>query len=360
MENISDTSKIHAGIVTYYNNRKHFGFIKGEDGNSYYFFIDIIQARTKNEELRQLKQPTIKTRFLEWDEVKYKVRTVNDKKEAYDIEYSGNTKRQSIIDEAIERQILSGYLKQIKEQFFVKHFPTYIFIPLKILPVEIDIDRIYSQRINRIVRFKLEEKSKINELSAYLVDRKFDSRCDDLKRAYDTGETVTGQITGKVKCGMTVEVYGIETFLPDSQIDIKPVSDYSCYLGKTMEFKVTKFNANFVNFTVSRKAFIKSQREEQKNQIISKLEIGQVLEGTVKNIKTYGVFIDLGGVDGLVHISGLSPERGTNIEDILSLGQKIDVVILDLDDDKKRILLGFKQLKKKRKSLWPYIFKFLH
>jgi ribosomal protein S1 len=344
MKNISNSPKIHIGVVTYYNNRKHFGFIEDEDNNSRYFFIDIVQSKAKNKELKQLKQTKIKTKFHEGDEVNYKLRLVNDKEEVYDIEYIRNTKRQSILNEAIEKQILLGYLKQIDDKFFVKHIPTYIFIPLKILPVEIDIEEIYSQRINQIIQFKLERTEEIDRLSAYLVDRKFDYRYDELKRAYYNDEPVTGQIVRKVKGGMIVEIYGIETFLPASQIDIKSIRDYSLYIGQSMEFKIIKINVDLANVVVSRRVIIESQLEEQRKQIIPKLEIGQIFKGTVKNIKKYGAFIDLGGVDGLIHISDLSYERVTNIEDIISLGQKIDVVILNFDNDKKHIALGFKQL----------------
>jgi small subunit ribosomal protein S1 len=155
-------------------------------------------------------------------------------------------------------------------------------------------------------------------------------------------------ITGFVKCrtkgGLIVDVFGLEAFLPGSQIDVKPIRDYDIFVGKNMEFKVVKINHEFKNVVVSHKALIEAELEEQKKQIISGLEKGQVLEGTVKNITSYGVFIDLGGVDGLIHITDLSWGRVNHPEELVQLDQKINVVILDFDDDKKRIALGLKQL----------------
>ena len=143
---------------------------------------------------------------------------------------------------------------------------------------------------------------------------------------------------------MIVDVFGIEAFLPGSQIDVKPIRDYDIFVGKTMEFKVVKINAEFRNVVVSHKALIEAELEQQKKEIISKLEKGQVLEGTVKNITSYGVFVDLGGVDGLIHITDLSWGRISHPEEVVSLDQKINVVILDFDNEKKRIALGLKQL----------------
>jgi len=157
-------------------------------------------------------------------------------------------------------------------------------------------------------------------------------------------EIIKGYVKCRTKGGLIVDVFGIEAFLPGSQIDVKPIRDYDVYVDKTMEFKVVKINKEFKNIVVSHKALIEAKIEQQKSQIISKLEKGQVLEGTVKNITSYGVFIDLGGVDGLVHITDLSWSRINHPEEILTLDQKLNVVILDFDDDKKRIALGIKQL----------------
>ncbi len=166
-------------------------------------------------------------------------------------------------------------------------------------------------------------------------------RVNDVLRS---GEVITGYVKCRTKGGLIVDVFGIEAFLPGSQIDVKPIRDYDVYVGKNMEFKVVKINQEFRNVVVSHKALIEAELEEQKKQIISGLEKGQVLEGTVKNITSYGVFIDLGGVDGLIHITDLSWGRVNHPEEIVELDQKLNVVILDFDDDKKRIALGLKQL----------------
>jgi len=167
---------------------------------------------------------------------------------------------------------------------------------------------------------------------------------DRVNAALENDEVIKGYIKCRTKGGMIVDVFGIEAFLPGSQIDVKPIRDYDMYVGKTMEFKVVKINPEFKNVVVSHKALIEAELEQQKKDIISKLEKGQVLEGTVKNITSYGVFIDLGGVDGLIHITDLSWGRVTHPEEIVQLDQKLNVVILDFDDEKKRIALGLKQL----------------
>ena len=159
-----------------------------------------------------------------------------------------------------------------------------------------------------------------------------------------TGEIITGFVKCRTKGGLIVDVFGLEAFLPGSQIDVKPIRDYDMYVGKNMEFKVVKINEEFKNVVVSHKALIEAELEEQKKLIISGLEKGQVLEGTVKNITSYGVFIDLGGVDGLIHITDLSWGRINHPEEVVELDQKLKVVILDFDDEKKRIALGLKQL----------------
>ena len=167
---------------------------------------------------------------------------------------------------------------------------------------------------------------------------------DRVNEALEKDEIIKGYIKCRTKGGMIVDVFGIEAFLPGSQIDVKPIRDYDIYVGKTMEFKVVKINQEFRNVVVSHKALIEAELEQQKDDIIAKLEKGQILEGTVKNITTYGVFIDLGGVDGLIHITDLSWGRVSHPEEILQLDQKLNVVILDFDDQKKRIALGLKQL----------------
>ena len=167
---------------------------------------------------------------------------------------------------------------------------------------------------------------------------------DRVNNAHDNDEIVSGFVKCRTKGGMIVDVFGIEAFLPGSQIDVKPIRDYDQYVNKTMEFKVVKINHEFKNVVVSHKALIEADIEEQKKEIIGQLEKGQVLEGTVKNITSYGVFIDLGGVDGLIHITDLSWSRINHPSEILELDQKLNVVILDFDDNKSRIQLGLKQL----------------
>jgi small subunit ribosomal protein S1 len=169
---------------------------------------------------------------------------------------------------------------------------------------------------------------------------------DRVNAAHDTGEIVNGFVKCRTKGGMIVDVFGIEAFLPGSQIDVKPIRDYDAYVNKTMEFKVVKINHEFKNVVVSHKALIEADIELQKKEIIGKLEKGQVLEGSVKNITSYGVFMDLGGVDGLIHITDLSWSRINHPSEIVELDEKINVVILDFDENKSRIQLGLKQLSK--------------
>ncbi len=167
---------------------------------------------------------------------------------------------------------------------------------------------------------------------------------DRVNEALDNNEIIQGYIKCRTKGGMIVDVFGIEAFLPGSQIDVKPIRDYDVYVGKTMEFKVVKINQEYKNVVVSHKTLIEAELEAQKQEIIGRLEKGQVLEGTVKNITSYGVFVDLGGVDGLIHITDMSWGRVSDPKEIVELDQKINVVILDFDNEKKRIALGLKQL----------------
>ena len=167
---------------------------------------------------------------------------------------------------------------------------------------------------------------------------------ENINKALENDEVIQGYIKSRTKGGMIVDVFGIEAFLPGSQIDVHPIRDYDVFVGKTMEFKVVKINQEFRNVVVSHKALIEAELEAQRKEIISHLEKGQILEGTVKNITSYGVFVDLGGVDGLVHITDLSWGRVSDPHEVVALDQKINVVILDFDEDKKRIALGIKQL----------------
>ncbi len=170
------------------------------------------------------------------------------------------------------------------------------------------------------------------------------SAWNKINELYDKNEIVQGYIKSRTKGGLIVDLFGIDCFLPGSQIDIKPIKDYDAFVGTTMDFKIVKINQEFKNVVVSHKAIIEEEIEAQKSEIISKLEKGQVLEGEVKNITSYGVFIDLGGIDGLIHITDLSWGRINHPEEIVQLGQKLNVVILDFDEHKKRIALGLKQL----------------
>ncbi|MDE7509678.1 MAG: 30S ribosomal protein S1, partial [Muribaculaceae bacterium] len=167
---------------------------------------------------------------------------------------------------------------------------------------------------------------------------------DRVNQALENDEVIKGYVKSRTKGGMIVDIFGIEAFLPGSQIDVRPIRDYDVYVDKTMEFKVVKINQEFKNVVVSHKALIEAELEQQKKEIISKLEKGQVLEGKVKNITPYGVFVDLGGVDGLVHITDLSWGRVSDPREVVELDQDIKVAILDFDDEKKRIALGIKQL----------------
>ena len=167
---------------------------------------------------------------------------------------------------------------------------------------------------------------------------------DQVNAAYESGEIVKGYVKTRTKGGMIVDVFGIEAFLPGSQIDIKPIRDYDVFVDTTMEFKIVKINQEFKNVVVSHKALLEAEQEQKRSELISKLEKGQVLEGVVKNITNYGVFVDLGGVDGLIHITDLSWGRISHPEEVVALDQKINVVVLDFNEQQKRIALGLKQL----------------
>ena len=207
--------------------------------------------------------------------------------------------------------------------------------------------------------FRYNEELKAGDTVEVLVEKKEDKKgqlilshkkarvlrsWERVNEAHDKDIVLEGFIKCRTKGGMIVEVLGLEAFLPGSQIDIKPIRDYDEYVGKKMEFKVVKINHEFRNVVVSHKALIEADLEEQKKEIMSKLEVGQVLEGMVKNITSYGVFVDLGGIDGLIHITDLSWGRVNHPNEIVELDSKINVVILEFDDDKRRIQLGLKQL----------------
>lgn len=216
-----------------------------------------------------------------------------------------------------------------------------------------------SEGVISLNEFRYNSDLKVGDIVEVMVDQREDKNgqlilshkkartlnaWDAVNKAHDSQEIVNGYIKARTKGGMIVDVFGIEAFLPGSQIDVKPIRDYEQFVGKTMEFKVVKINPEFKNVVVSHKALIEADIEGQKKEIIAQLEKGQVLEGTVKNITSYGVFIDLGGVDGLIHITDLSWSRVNHPSEILEDGQTVKVVILDFDDEKTRIQLGMKQL----------------
>ena len=197
---------------------------------------------------------------------------------------------------------------------------------------------------DKVEVFVENQEDKLGQLLLSHKKARANKSWDRVNEALNTDEIIKGYVKCRTKGGLIVDVFGIEAFLPGSQIDVKPIRDYDVYVGKTMEFKVVKINNEFKNVVVSHKALIEAEIENQKRDIISKLEKGQVLQGTVKNITSYGVFIDLGGVDGLIHITDLSWGRISHPEEIVKLDEPINVVILDFDDEKKRIALGLKQL----------------
>jgi small subunit ribosomal protein S1 len=192
--------------------------------------------------------------------------------------------------------------------------------------------------------FVVSKEDKDGQLVLSRKNAKLAKAWEQIVSAHSTGIIVTGVITSKTKGGLIVDVFGLETFLPGSQIDVKPVNDYDAYVGKSMEFKVVKINEIIKNAVVSHKAIIESDIESQRAEIIGKMEIGQVLEGTIKNITDFGAFIDLGGIDGLLYITDISWGRITNPNEVLKMNQKLNVVVLGFDDHKKRISLGLKQL----------------
>jgi small subunit ribosomal protein S1 len=197
---------------------------------------------------------------------------------------------------------------------------------------------------DRVAVYVEQQEDKNGQLNVSHKTARLFSAWSNVNRALESGEIIKGDVKCRTKGGLIVDVFGIEAFLPGSQIDVKPIRDYDIYVGKVMELKVVKINNEFKNVVVSHKALIEAELEEQKKQIMSGLEKGQVLEGVVKNITSYGVFVDLGGVDGLIHITDLSWGRINHPEEVVQLDQKINVVILDFDDEKKRIALGLKQL----------------
>ncbi len=272
-----------------------------------------------------------------WDDVEGGETVVNEEREALAALY------EETLGSSVEHQVVEGKVTSKTDR-----------------EVIIDINS-KSEGVVSLNEFRYNPELAVGDTVEVLVDRQEDKygqlvlshrkarsikAWDRVNEAHDNDEIVKGYVKARTKGGMIVDVFGLEAFLPGSQIDVKPIRDYDQYVDKTMEFKVVKINHEFKNVVVSHKALIEADLEEQKKEIISKLEKGQVLEGVVKNITSYGVFIDLGGVDGLVHITDLSWSRINHPSEIVELDQKINVVILDFDEGKTRIQLGLKQLEK--------------
>ena len=272
-----------------------------------------------------------------WDDVEGGETIVNEEREALAALY------EETLGSSVEHQVVEGKVTSKTDR-----------------EVIIDINS-KSEGVVSLNEFRYNPELAVGDTVEVLVDRQEDKygqlvlshkkarsikAWDRVNEAHDNDEIVKGYVKARTKGGMIVDVFGLEAFLPGSQIDVKPIRDYDQYVDKTMEFKVVKINHEFKNVVVSHKALIEADLEEQKKEIISKLEKGQVLEGVVKNITSYGVFIDLGGVDGLVHITDLSWSRINHPSEVVELDQKINVVILDFDEGKTRIQLGLKQLEK--------------
>ncbi len=318
---------------------------------------------SKQTKKTETEQPVLKNEIIEEKTV------VSSKIEKPIVENSSNEKFLKDFDwenfeegiETIEEKKLVELEKLIEENFVDTYNDSVIegtIINLTEREAIIDINA-KSEGVISLNEFRYNPDLKVGDKVEVLVDIQEDKTgqlilshrkartikaWDRVNEAHDKSTVVTGFVKCRTKGGMIVDVFGLEAFLPGSQIDVKPIRDYDQYVNKNMEFKVVKINHEFKNVVVSHKALIEADIEEQKKEIIGQLEKGQVLEGIVKNITTYGVFIDLGGVDGLIHITDLSWNRINHPSEILDLDQKINVVILDFDDDKSRIQLGVKQL----------------
>jgi small subunit ribosomal protein S1 len=271
--------------------------------------------------------------------------------------WEGLSKRGETYDNALQQQLetmYSGTLTSVIENEIVKG--RIVTITAKDVVINIGYK---SEGIVPRTEFRYNAELAIGDFVEVFIDRLEDKNgqlllshrkarainaWDRVNQVHQNDEIITGVIKCRTKGGLIADVFGIEAFLPGSQIDVKPIRDYDVYVGKTMEFKVVKINSEFKNVVVSHKVLLEEELEEQKRHIISKLEKGQVLEGVVKNITSYGVFVDLGGVDGLIHITDLSWGRVNHPEEVVELDSKIQVVVLDYDNEKKRIALGLKQL----------------
>jgi len=270
-----------------------------------------------------------------------RLKQIGDKFEAFDIEYVGNEQRQLLIEEYQEKKVLLGYLKKVNDTFFVKHISTYVFLPIEISKYEIESS--YDERLNQLVQFQLKNINKIDKIKAILTDRTYSCEWEKIKELFERQEIISGLIKQRTRGGFIVDVFGIDAFLPGSQIDLKPINEYDIFIDKTMDFKIIKLNGEHHNIVLSHKVLLEEDLEKQRNQIVAKLEKGAILEGIVKKVVNYGIFVNLGGVDGLIHISDLG-ERKINHPseiEIAVVGNKINVIVLDFTEDKARIQLKY-------------------
>jgi small subunit ribosomal protein S1 len=298
--------------------------------------VEDVSATTEEvEETKEFESGIIPIEDFDWDEFQSEEDYTADEKSKLDDIYSGTlTKLEE--HEVIEGSVISVGKKEIVVNIGYKSEGVIPASEFRYNPELKDGDKV------EVYVESMEDKNGQMILSHKIA--RMHSAWDRVNASLENNEIITGFVKCRTKGGLIADVFGLEAFLPGSQIDVKPIRDYDIYVGKNMEFKVVKINQEFKNVVVSHKALIEAELEEQKKQIIAGLEKGQVLEGTVKNITSYGVFIDLGGVDGLVHITDLSWSRINHPEEVVELDQKLNVVILDFDDDKSRIALGLKQL----------------
>ena len=296
-------------------------------------------ANNENQEKKKAAQPVaaapVNLDSFDWDAYEHDLGVYNDSKENIEAKYD-QTLSKVQVGEVVEGTVIGLNKREVVVNIGYKSEG--------IIPIgefRYNPELAVGEKVEVYVESAEDKKGQL--LLSHKKARQLRS-WDRVNEALEKDEIIKGYIKCRTKGGMIVDVFGIEAFLPGSQIDVKPIRDYDIYVDKTMEFKVVKINQEFRNVVVSHKALIEAELEAQKKEIMSKLEKGQILEGTVKNITSYGVFIDLGGVDGLIHITDLSWGRVNHPEEIVHLDEKLNVVILDFDDAKKRIALGLKQL----------------
>ena len=296
-------------------------------------------ANNENQEKKKAAQPVaaapVNLDSFDWDAYEHDLGVYNDSKENIEAKYD-QTLSKVQVGEVVEGTVIGLNKREVVVNIGYKSEG--------IIPIgefRYNPELAVGEKVEVYVESAEDKKGQL--LLSHKKARQLRS-WDRVNEALEKDEVIKGYIKCRTKGGMIVDVFGIEAFLPGSQIDVKPIRDYDIYVDKTMEFKVVKINQEFRNVVVSHKALIEAELEAQKKEIMSKLEKGQILEGTVKNITSYGVFVDLGGVDGLIHITDLSWGRVNHPEEIVHLDEKLNVVILDFDDAKKRIALGLKQL----------------